>query len=982
MSSTSEFKKAYKELNVKQKEAVDAIYGPVMVIAGPGTGKTQILAVRIANILDKSVGAKPDEIVALTFTESATASLLKRLVSLIGASAYRVRIMTFHGFARSILDKRPDVFPRVSYGTQLSEVSGIALMERLLDAGTYTKIKTPKNPYRTAKDLYAFMGELKCEYYTPESYRAECTALLTEVLDNKERFNIKGKYAGQEKGEYLRKREKLEKYIEVADIFHAYEATLEKEQLYDYQDLIGEAIKGLERDEGLRFEVGEQSQFVLADEHQDANPAQNRLLELVTDFDGIPNLFIVGDEKQAIYRFQGATLASFFYFKEKYPDAKVITLTKNYRSSTEILDTAHDLIAPAPVPNFLTRIKLESYVGRRGLSVRLSSCGTPQEEQQIILSYLKKLSIEGVSYEDIAIITRKNADVLSLSNLLRSAGIPEDSASSDINALSNPAIQVFLSLIRFCIDTRSDNDLARALFLPGIPQTIAERMQVLSLSRGGASLSEVILKQATTELSSWLRTIIHIASEVHTTQAIPWISRLASSSQFLAGVLSQAESIDSYESYTGFMEEVALVTKQNPRATAVDILSHIERIETHGLSVKRARTKRSGVQIMTAHKSKGMEFPYVILAHATDEKWMRGRNAEFAVFEGPEEDEHDERRLFYVALTRAKYEVLITYARENEEARVRTPLRFLADIEKHLDGSLQELVSVPVTKYESRPVLDKEFLRERLLSQGFSPTGFNNYVRSPWQYFFRTLLRIPEQPGPAMLYGTAIHAGLRQYVDDITTRKESIQSAIDAFTRELERLPISQKDLSSLIQQGTKSINAYIDVHGANAAQMQICKTELPISVPFRVEGVGEIILSGKLDRLDVLADGSVTVVDYKTGSAKSENEIRGLTSTSNGDYYRQLVFYKLLLTRDGRYTMNKGALHFVEPDEKGKCVIREFIISDEEVHSLEQELTDAAKAIADGSVFEKGVERDECDYFDLWKLLNSNNGSTHNSIV
>ena len=336
MTEDKAFEKAFAELNTAQKEAVEAIYGPVMVIAGPGTGKTQILAVRIANILKTLPDTKPDEIVALTYTESAVASMRTRLAGLIGASAYRVRIHTFHGFARLILEMRPDLFPRTATGTQLSEVSSIALMENLLDAGTYTRIRNPKDPYRLAKNLVNFLSNLKREYYTPEAYRAELTEQLTRVLEDPERINEKGKYAGKEKGTFKTKREKIEKHLEVADLYARYVHTLEEKNLYDYEDLIGEAVRGLETNEDFRYEVGERMQFVLADEHQDANPAQNKLLELVTDFDGKPNLFVVGDEKQAIYRFQGASLAAFFSFKDKYPDAKIILLTENYRSTKEI----------------------------------------------------------------------------------------------------------------------------------------------------------------------------------------------------------------------------------------------------------------------------------------------------------------------------------------------------------------------------------------------------------------------------------------------------------------------------------------------------------------------------------------------------------------------------------------------------------------------------------------------------------------------
>lgn len=972
MATSAAFEDAYNRLNAKQKEAVDTLYGPVIVVAGPGTGKTQMLALRIGNILLKSTGTKPDEILALTFTESAVATLRTRLASFIGSAAYRVRIHTFHGFAQSILELRPDLFPRIAEGTHLSPVHGVALMEELLDAGTYKKIRSPKNPHRSARDLLSFMSELKKEHYTPEQYLAELTKEHEAILGDPERMHENGRYAGQEKGEYLRRRERVEKHLEVAHLFAAYEEALERDSLYDYDDLIQEAIRGLESDEGFRAEVGERSQFVLADEHQDANPAQNRLLELVTDFDGAPNLFIVGDEKQAIYRFQGASLASFFYFKEKYPDAKVISLDENYRSTSNILAAAHDLIASAPVPDAVFRPVLTAARGDGGI-VEEVVCGTPHEEEQTIIAHIEKLHGSGVSYDDIAIVTKKNADVLALADSLRRAGIPEDHMTAEASALAHPAVQLFIALIQAMANLSQDAALARALFMPGIPVPLTERMKLLATPRTRGTLVNVIEGQGGPELKEWMRKLKRLSEEMPATPVVSWLARLAGESGFLQGVLTIGESEEAYEAYQGFMEEAALLTRENPSATALDLLARLALIEKHELPIKRARTKHAGVRIMTVHGAKGLEFPQVIIAHATDEKWMRGKNTEFSLMLEKEDDEHDERRLLYVALTRAKDGVLITRSEVTEEDRTQTPLRFLSDIAKHLSTPTlgkSDFPKVGAVPFESRAILDTEFLKERLLVRGFSPTGFNNYVQSPWQYYFRTLLQLPDAPNNHMMFGTAVHAGMNAYADAVKTGSPSVEAAIAAFHTELHHLPLTTLDRSELSKKGEEALRAYIAQEGALIPVTN--ESELSISTSLSVPGVGDIPLTGKLDRLDILDDGTVVVIDYKTGKARSENDIRGLTKSADGGYYRQLVFYKLLLDKDGRYTMNEGALHFVEPDEKGKCVIRRFTITTAEVAALEAELIEAAKHIADGSAFTTVCDPEQCDYCDLVGFLST----------
>lgn len=939
------FQDAYERLNPKQKEAVDAVYGPVMVVAGPGTGKTQILAVRIAHILKTVAGAQPDEIVALTFTESATTSMRKRLAGLIGASAYRVRIYTFHGFAKAILDMRPDLFPRISYGSQLSDIKAITLIEELLDEGNYTSIRNPKHPYRLAKTIKHFISKLKQAHYTPESYEQELRTRLQDIENDPDRIHQKGTYKGKERADVKTKRERIEKHLEVATLFRAYSERLEKDSLFDFEDLIGEAVRGLRENEDFRGQVGESMQFVLADEHQDTNPAQNKLLELVTDFDGEPNLFVVGDEKQAIYGFQGANLSSFRELREKYPSTKIIILDTNYRSTKQVLSASHELIAPT-----ISEAEHVQLIPENGEGPRLEviAFDTPLEELQGIAGHIEKLRQKGAEYSDISILTRKNADVLSIAEYLRSVGIPEDHASAELDALAHPSVRLFLDLIRAVVNPLDTGSLARALFIPGIPVDMPSRLRALAESREGRSLGEVLLSRGG-DIGSWWRNVSHLSSEARSTPAMEWIARLASVSGFLSGVLSMSESQDAYEAYEAFMEEVRTVVKEQSATTALDVLTHIDLIETHELSIKRARSVRKGVSVMTAHYAKGMEFPYVIVACSTDEKWFSKRAEELLLFRKEKDDEDETRRLFYVALTRAKKEVLITYAVTNEDARSRSPLRFLADIGSHIDTA--ERIETPLQRVAHVPemVMDTEFLKERFLARGFSPTGFNNYVKSPWLYLVRTLLQIPDAPNNAMHYGTAIHAGLYAYAQT-QEGKDKKEEALLGFERELGRLAITERDRKDLLEQGKEALVAYLREQAPH--MNNIVKVEFPVTVPFTIEGVGTITLSGKLDRMDGKEGTPVVVIDYKTGKAKSENDIKGDTKNGTGDYYRQLVFYKMLLARDGRYTMGKGALHFVEPNDSEKIVVREFVITDEEVQELEKELSEAGQNIVSGAAF------------------------------
>ena len=280
-----------------------------------------------------------------------------------------------------------------------------------------------------------------------------------------------------------------------------------------------------------------------------------------------------------------------------------------------------------------------------------------------------------------------------------------------------------------------------------------------------------------------------VAIDLPMTPALEWLARLSSESGYLGGLLAQAESEAAYEAYVAFMEEVRVLGTENPAATATDMLYRLSVIDLHELPLKRARTRRNGVNIMTAHHAKGMEFPGGLLrvAITTDERSIRRSATSSPYLIDREEDGTDIRRLFYVALTRAKTHLFITYAKADEEGRTQTPLRFMADIAAHLEDMPIAAAApepAPYAAHHPRPrVPHRAIMRTRL------PTGFDNYLASPWRYLFRTLLQIPDAPTRSMQFGTAIHAGLKRYVDLRAQGDATNEKAVAAFRYELSRLP-------------------------------------------------------------------------------------------------------------------------------------------------------------------------------------------------
>jgi DNA helicase-2/ATP-dependent DNA helicase PcrA len=360
--TSGKFNELYKKLNKAQREAVDAIEGPVMVIAGPGTGKTQVLTLRLANILKKT-DTPPEAILALTFTEAGVQAMRDRLRKIMGSAAHRVQIHTFHGFANTIISERPESFPRIIGSNVASDAQRLGIVKKVIENASDTMLRPAGDPEFYIWPVLEAIGDLKREAITPDHFARLIDEEEKNFYKREDLYHLKGAYKGKMKGEHQETQKAIEKNKALLSLYRAYEAEMRAAKLIDYDDLIIEVINVLEADDDVRLQIEERCQYVLADEHQDANNGQNKILELITEFHKQPNLFIVGDEKQAIFRFQGASLENFLYFTRKFPEAKVVRLTENYRSTQQILDPAHSLILASPGDASL-RVPLNSNQGK------------------------------------------------------------------------------------------------------------------------------------------------------------------------------------------------------------------------------------------------------------------------------------------------------------------------------------------------------------------------------------------------------------------------------------------------------------------------------------------------------------------------------------------------------------------------------------------------------------------------------------------
>ena len=414
--TSKRFEEEYKRLNKAQKEAVDAIDGPVMVVAGPGTGKTTILTLRIANILKKT-DTRPENILALTFTEAASINMRRKLSEIISSRAYQVIINTFHSFTESIIRKYPEEFPRIISSRPIGEVDQISIIESLIDSTNLKILRPYGDPYLYTKDISSNIAILKREGLSPEEFSKLVKKEETNFRKIPDLYHEGGAYKGKMKGEYQKLEKIIEKNKELSDVYKDYQNELLKRKFYDFSDMIMEVLKAVEKSKFLLQVLQEEYQYILVDEHQDTNNAQNKIIELLASYHAPdPNLFVVGDEKQAIFRFQGASLENFLYFKNLYKNAKFITLSENYRSTQGILDSAHGLM-----PN---SFQLQSNTKHKFEKISIYPFETPESETYFVVHDIKRKISEGIMPEEIAVLYRNNEDAFAISNLMKKVGIP------------------------------------------------------------------------------------------------------------------------------------------------------------------------------------------------------------------------------------------------------------------------------------------------------------------------------------------------------------------------------------------------------------------------------------------------------------------------------------------------------------------------------------------------------------------------------
>ncbi len=993
-----DFKQRFAKLNKEQQKAVTNTEGPVMVIAGPGTGKTEIIGMRAAYICKE--GLSPAENVLITtFTESGVTAIKKRLLEIMGTDAYKVNITTLHGFCSQVINEFPEKFIFAKGIKQISDIERIEILRNIINSLDLKNLVTFGDRYFYLSDILKSIQKLKREDITPEKLD-ENLKILEKELKSEHKINPR---TGKPTGEWQKKEKQVLKNKELSLIYKEYQKKIKEKGLYDYEDMILFVVNKFKEDDELLASYQEQYLYIMVDEYQDTNEAQNEIISLLTSFlsDEKPNIFVVGDDDQSIYRFQGASLENILFFSDKYGVKSPIVLKQNYRSTQNILDSSFSMIDKNKnrVGNFLDGVdkKLNSQKGE-GEKIDVVKFSVGDAEKFYITKKIEKLIEEGENSDEIAIFSRTNRESHEMAEFLIKRDIPVVFEASN-NVLQGVSVRAFLDYLSIIENPYDDKKLLDIMslgflnidaldvyklykYLYEINYSKKDKVNIFDIISKAENLEnlDLISKQNIADFIDKFLKFKKISAE---TTFTAFCGKVLSDSGFLDWIFNKDEKMEYLRHISSLFSEIKELNLQDRELDTKKFLEKINLYNEYNIEIKEESflLQKKGVRIMTAHKAKGLEFEYVFITKAVDKTWGNKRSMDKIKL--PEnlltksskiefEKNEDERRLFFVALTRAKKKAYITYAEEyvsNGNVQEKSISQFVEEIDKKYINNIlgdkeiddaEEFLDKKLRGSKIQKEKEDEYLKSLLADYKLSVTHLDNYLECPRKFKFRNLIRIPEAKNKHMVLGTAYHKALEKFFLEFknTDKLPSSEFLVSAYKNAIEREILTYKEKEELTKIGAEGILGYYNLYKDSmivpeAVEYNFSKHEVYLD---------DVHLTGKIDKIEKVNTTDVKVIDYKTGSAKTKNQIEGKTKDSKGNLKRQIVFYKILCDLDSRfkYNMTVGELDFVQgKDEKYKKETVEF--TEKDVSELKETIKEVYEKIMN-SEFECSSKQGFCD--------------------
>jgi DNA helicase II / ATP-dependent DNA helicase PcrA len=942
----------------RQREAIEHVHGPMLVIAGAGTGKTSVLIHRIARLVEEG-HAQPDEILALTYTVAAAAEMRDRLRMLLGK---KIHSATFHDYCLGLLKRAGKDF-----GVLDEKDLWIYLRKRIPELRLEHYIRAA-NVGQFLNDLLNFLSRCHDELVSPEKY--------AEYVSRVERGELPVPRVAKSKDQ-LSDAEVIARCLEISRVFATTERWLREENLGTFGHMITRAYALLASNDKFLAVERAGARFILVDEFQDANFAQIKILGALAGAEA--NVFGVGDPDQAIYRFRGASSAAFHLFRRDFPQTKLVVLGKNRRSTTSILQCAFAVVDKNP-PVFgsnasaslnYCRVPLQSAreedARKKGsalssLPVGAISFANKEAEAPDVVSIIEETRRRlHAKWKDFAVLYRTHSHRDEIAHELAERAIPFSIENMDV--IDTAEVRDLFACVDVVVDSGSDASLFRVAALPQFnvdpEQLRAALRQIAKDSRDGSivPLSTVLGTvdggQAVLECVRFARDEV-TRKQAKTREALGLIGKqfgLDLKTPVLKAALKFAEAW-----------EQKATTKTRELGEWIEYLEYFR--EAGGAIPMAANEDEDTVRLMSAHGAKGLEFAHVFILRAASPSFpvpYREKLVELprdlrdpdTTAAGDDKTLHDqeERRLFYVAMTRAK-DSLHIYGKQGI-GRDKTPAGILRELTGNIGlkpylraratlPSQRELIEIAavadhagVERSSKLPVWLKLPAIEGLDAQ-LSASAVETYETCPLQFKFEREWKLAPKVHAAMQYGAAMHRVLRTYYDSVRlSRTKSDEELLQLFRDDLMASGIQDEYQCGLyLAQGEKQLLDFLAAERSGAAH-EVLRTVLHTEEWFDVRIAGTKVI-GRIDRIDRAADGSVIIVDYKTGKARSQED---------ADESLQLSIYAMAAKEKWGYRVSELVFHNLEGNVPVSSRRDEFQLE----RARERVLT-VAKNIADGN--------------------------------
>ena len=981
MKKSAAFQKALKTLNEKQSEAVQKLDGPMILLAGPGTGKTHVLAARVGSILLKTdTGA--ENILCLTYTDAGAHAMRSRLLEWIGPEAHKISISTFHSFCNAVIQENIGLFGH--YDMQaISELERVKIIRSVIDEleADHPLRRYAINRYVNEYSLSSLFKVMKQEGWDFDYVRDGVMTYL-RGLENNPKFIYKRKTKEFNKGDIKihliqKEQQKMDRLLALASCYDAYSKKLRKAKRYEFDDMILWVLEVFKKDENLLSTYQEQFLYFLVDEYQDTNGAQEQLLRLLSGYWDEPNLFVVGDDDQAIYEFQGAKLDNLLDLYSLYEGkVDILALRDNYRSNQPILDAAHSLI----VRNEERAVnKIKSVNLTKDLKAVLKSRKSdkdpllihryPNQIQENIGVYesIKELLDEGVAPSEIAVIFTQHKYGEGIRLLLQQNGIPYQSKRK-INVLEeHTIIQLRKELeyfdARMRMPKRAQKMLPTLLFHPhwgleaddvrlliGLNKSLLENHGDQAYKEMKAYVDEYALSfSAADKVVKVLETLDKIEFALREGKLLPFIMCFLQESDWINHILKNEDSQWNFNVLNSFWSYIKEAAESDPYLDLFGLLNILVELDDNGLSIDyvKAEYSEEGVSLLTAHGSKGLEFEYVYLVNCVDEAWEKAKTpsgsytipAELFQFsdrvdielkEDKQRKLESRRRLFYVAMTRAKKKLLFSYSSMNRKEKGLTVSMFLSEVQESMQLIAEDRL-IGTEKINSyilqemmgrgdslNKVFELNWVKKRLEELQLSASALWTYLDCKRTFFFEYVLSVEPLPHIASLYGMVMHDSLHRLLDLYKKgSEEQSEEQIEAiFEKSAEAYSylLSEHAFQDLINKGKEILPFFWQTQLVELSEKALAEQTLYARLDDRIP------IKGTIDRIDRNQAGVLRIVDYK--SSRKTTKIKSRSGEDYGGiYWFQMLFYRLLVSMSD--LADRRDIHcqieYLEPKEKGK---------------------------------------------------------------